>query len=376
MSAEIEESPPAFAPLPAAEARLLARLRQGDPEAGQQLVRDYYPGVYRYLLYLTGRADAAEDLTQETFLQAWRRLETFEGRAPLRLWLHRIAHREFLQALRSQRPHTSLEEIGEPPAPPAADWTEAIELRDAIRKLPVEEGEIVVLHYLQGYNCQEIAQIVRAPVTTVKYRLMTARAHLQRELGEGDMAYLNEQTAPMRQWAWLPLESLANLEARLSWKGERTMSDHTHAGMSRRRLLEAAGSAAAVAAASLTGPAGAAPRPNEADIIDDRLTRKITLAAKATALSDLCEKLRADTGVHIGAGPSVADEKVTLFCKDTPLREVMRQLSRPFGYTWLRSGAPGQYRYELAQDLRSQLMEEELRNRVARISAGVRQRPS
>src|SRR5438034_2873312 len=84
------------------DARLLRQLRQGDAEAGHQFVREYYPGVYRYLLYLTGRPEAAEDLAQETFLQVWRRLETFEGRAPLRLWLHRIAHREFLQALRSQ----------------------------------------------------------------------------------------------------------------------------------------------------------------------------------------------------------------------------------------------------------------------------------
>src|SRR5204863_4425598 len=79
--------------------------------------------------------------------------------------------------------------------------------------------------------------------------------------------------------------------------------------------------------------------------------------------SDLCEKLKADTGIDLRAGPSVADEKVTLFCEKLPLREVMRQLSRPFGYTWLRSGTPGQYRYELVQDLRSQLLEEELRNR-------------
>src|SRR5207244_918418 len=84
---------------------------------------------------------------------------------------------------------------------------------------------------------------------------------------------------------------------------------------------------------------------------------------KGTALSDLCDKLRAETGIQIAAGPSVADEKVTLFCEKRPLREVMRQLSRPFGYTWLRSGTPGQYRYELVQDLRSQLLEEELRNR-------------
>jgi len=60
-SADPEEAPPAFAPQPAAEARLLARLRQGDPEAGRQLVRDYYPGVYRYLVYLTGRPELAED---------------------------------------------------------------------------------------------------------------------------------------------------------------------------------------------------------------------------------------------------------------------------------------------------------------------------
>src|SRR5262249_3285510 len=130
----------------------------------------------------------------------------------------------------------------------------------------------------------------------------------------------------------------------------------------------------------------------EAAVVDARLVREVTCAFKATALSDLCEKLRADTGIQLMAGPSVADEKVTLFCEKLPLREVMRQLSRPFGYTWLRSpfadgrrqsvvGSPNSdrskdrpsttdyrlpstaYRYELVQDLRSQLLEEELRNR-------------
>src|SRR5205823_3356038 len=101
----------------------------------------------------------------------------------------------------------------------------------------------------------------------------------------------------------------------------------------------------------------------ERDVIDRRLTKKVTCAFKGTALSDVCEHLRADTSVHLAAGPSVADEKITLFCAELPLREVMRQLSRPFGYTWLRSGKPDAYGYELAQDLRSLLVEEELRNR-------------
>jgi hypothetical protein len=101
----------------------------------------------------------------------------------------------------------------------------------------------------------------------------------------------------------------------------------------------------------------------EVAVVDPRLSRTVTLAQKATALSDLCEGLRADSGIQLAAGPSVADEKVTLFCEKLPLRDVMRQLSRPFGYTWVRSGKPGEYRYELVQDLRSQLLEEELRNR-------------
>ena len=56
--------------LTAADARLLVRIRGGDADAGREFVREYYPGVYRYLLSLTGLRQTAEDLTQETFLQA------------------------------------------------------------------------------------------------------------------------------------------------------------------------------------------------------------------------------------------------------------------------------------------------------------------
>src|SRR5438128_6324306 len=99
----------------------------------------------RYLLYLTGRPEAAEDLTQETFLQAWRRLDTFDDGAPLRPWLHRIAHREFLQSLRKQRPHSSLEDVVEISAPGTGGWADEVALRAIIDKLPVEEREVVVL---------------------------------------------------------------------------------------------------------------------------------------------------------------------------------------------------------------------------------------
>src|SRR5947208_799287 len=355
----ITSSSPAPERMRPGEARLRQPLRQGGPEAGHQFVRDFYPDVYRYLLYLTRRSELAEDLTQETFLQAWRGLPDFEGRASLRVWLHRIARREFLQVLRSQRPQVSMEEVAETVTAPDADWVDMVELRDVIRKLPAEQAEVVVLHYLHGYSCEEIAQIVRTHVSTVKYRLSVARSHLQRELGEGDLSYLNEPSVPMRQWAWLPLDQMHALGTRLLPKrpGDRDTPVHravTEETMERREFLRQA--AVGAAGLMLTEP--------EKEVVDPRLTQKVTCAFKATALSDLCEKLKADTGIHLTAGPSVADEKVTLFGEKLPLREVMRQLSRPFGYTWLRSKKEGgDYQYELVQDLRSQLLEEELRNR-------------
>src|SRR5437667_6076376 len=154
--------------VPGPDAQFVQQLRQGDAEAGRRFVRDYYPGVYRYLLYLTGRREAAEDLTQETFLQAWRRLETFDNRGPLRPWLHRIAHREFLQALRSQHAEASLEEIPEAAALHAGDVTAEVALRAAMSRLSLEAREVLALHYLEGFSYQEIARIVGAPVSTVK----------------------------------------------------------------------------------------------------------------------------------------------------------------------------------------------------------------
>jgi RNA polymerase sigma factor (sigma-70 family) len=118
----------------AADALLLEQLRSGNVDAGNRFVRDYYPGIYRHLLYLTERPEVAEDLAQETFLQAWRHLDRFVPRAPLRAWLHRIAHREFLQSLRRQRPQTCLEELAELPAARAADLTEEVEMRMIIGK--------------------------------------------------------------------------------------------------------------------------------------------------------------------------------------------------------------------------------------------------
>jgi hypothetical protein len=101
----------------------------------------------------------------------------------------------------------------------------------------------------------------------------------------------------------------------------------------------------------------------EKEVIDPRLTRKVSLAAKGISFADLCTQWTAQTGIEFSAGKTVMDDKATLFCKDRPLRDIMRQITQVFGFLWRRSGEPGRYQYELYQDMRSQLLEEELRNK-------------
>jgi hypothetical protein len=168
-----------------------------------------------------------------------------------------------------------------------------------------------------------------------------------------DLAYVNRDPGEaVREWAPLPRDEWEQIEARLR-SATRVRDDFVTIPFPRLASISNQQIAQAVEGYK-----------REAAIVDPRLSHEVTCAFKATALFDLCDRLRADTDIQLSAGSSVADGKVTLFCEKMPLREVMRQLSRPFGYTWLRSKKEGgEYRYQLVQDLKSQLLEEELRNR-------------
>lgn len=101
----------------------------------------------------------------------------------------------------------------------------------------------------------------------------------------------------------------------------------------------------------------------EKQIVDTRLARKVTLAARGMALEDLFSLLQAKSQVEMRANRSVADEKITIFCEEMPVRDLMRAINQLYGYSWARSGEEGAFHYELSQDLKSRLLEEELRTR-------------
>jgi hypothetical protein len=117
--------------------------------------------------------------------------------------------------------------------------------------------------------------------------------------------------------------------------------------------------------ATTSGSASAAAREpaEKRSEIDTRLQRKVTLRLKGISLADFCSQMQEQTGAALRASRGVADEKVTVIVKEEPARDVMRAVARLFGYLWERSGSGGEYRYVLDQDLKSRLVEEELRNR-------------
>src|SRR5262249_39048411 len=81
----------------------LKALRAGCPAACAEVVRTHYQQVYRFLVHLCRNVHRAEDLTQETFAAAWEKIATFQGRATLATWLHRIAYTKYIDAQRAER---------------------------------------------------------------------------------------------------------------------------------------------------------------------------------------------------------------------------------------------------------------------------------
>ena len=102
---------------------------------------------------------------------------------------------------------------------------------------------------------------------------------------------------------------------------------------------------------------------DEKSISDSRLQKRVTLAKKAVSFGELLDQIAKETSVNIAATRSVADDKLTVFCKDKPLRELMRQVTQHFGFVWERTGSEPGFIYRLKQPLRNQFLEEELRNK-------------
>jgi RNA polymerase sigma-70 factor (ECF subfamily) len=161
----------------------------GDEPAKSRFVVAFHGPIYRWLRYLSGSDDAAQELTQEAFLEALQSVSRYEGRASLSTWMHRVAYYRYTHWLREQRrdirwhaPLESAEEYADPAG--QANW-ESLCLRQALAQLSEEHRDTFVLHYVQALSVPEVAEVLGIPPGTVQSRLFHARRRLRDLLSEG-----------------------------------------------------------------------------------------------------------------------------------------------------------------------------------------------
>lgn len=172
---------------------LVDAVRAGDRDAFRLLVERETPGVYRACLRILGRSHDAEDVTQETFVTAFRSASTYRGDGSLRGWLLRIAQRIAFRRLSQRRATLDLAEIGEARlADAGADPTRIVvlaegraEVRDAVAALPEPYREVVALRFFGDLSLAEVAESTGRPLGTVKTHLRRGLQRLRPGLAPG-----------------------------------------------------------------------------------------------------------------------------------------------------------------------------------------------
>ena len=171
-------------------------LKRNDPELLDQLIEQYQHRLLRYLLFLTGKREVAEDLFQETWMRVLLRGAQYNGKARFDTWLFTIA-RNLVIDLSRKRTMASLDEMSEAgdderpfevaldapsPLEQFATLESRAEVAEVLLKLEPNYREVLVLRFHEEMSLEEIAGVTRAPLSTVKSRLYRGLAALKPEM--------------------------------------------------------------------------------------------------------------------------------------------------------------------------------------------------
>ena len=168
---------------------IIQQAKQGDTRAFDCLVRIYQDRAVAYARTLLHDIAAAEDATQDAFVQAWHDLPRLTNPHAFGAWLRRIVFKYCDRIRRSRKPVISLDDTvtlaaSAEPAAIIEREDQALQVRTALHSLPKTLRETAVLYYFVGRNVREIADFLQVPSTTIKNRLHTARKQLRKELWE------------------------------------------------------------------------------------------------------------------------------------------------------------------------------------------------
>ncbi len=173
------------------EQLLIQRIAEGSREAFEQLYRAWQTRLFRYLLRMVGDSGAAEELTNDTMVAAWKAAPSFKGQSKVSTWLFAIARNKALNSLRRRQPETVEVEQAIAVAASSGGQEQSVSrdrlhntMKDALQQLSPDHREVIELTFYQELSYQEIAEIMQCPVNTVKTRMFYAKKKLQ-EILEG-----------------------------------------------------------------------------------------------------------------------------------------------------------------------------------------------
>jgi RNA polymerase sigma-70 factor (ECF subfamily) len=193
------------------EAEAIRLAQQGDANAFERIYSLHSRRVYALCLRMVGNPAAAEDLTQDAFLQLFRKIATFRGESAFSTWLHRLAVNVVLMKLRKKKlPETSIDETNDPddessglrrelggPDLLLSGSIDRVHLERAIEQLPPGYKQVFMLHDIQGFEHNEIAGLMSCSIGNSKSQLHKARMRLRELLQESlrDQARRDRQAA-------------------------------------------------------------------------------------------------------------------------------------------------------------------------------------
>lgn len=181
------------------EKAIIARCKEGDLSAFDELVRLYEKQVYNFAYRMTGNYDDANDIAAEAFIKVFQAIESFRGDSNFSTWLYRIVTNLFLDHRKRNKAYANvpldeyieLEESTvtrqlEDPSPGPLEQLESGERSEivtkAISELPEYQRMMVLLFHTMGQSYEEIAETLGLPIGTVKSRLNRARIALKEKL--------------------------------------------------------------------------------------------------------------------------------------------------------------------------------------------------
>jgi len=170
--------------------KLIERASGGDFEAFGELYGIYLDRIYRYVFYQLREKMAAEDLTEEIFLKAWRAISSYKGKGQaFSSWLYRIAHNHVIDEFRSRRKQlVSLEtemEIATEVAEPQQEMERKLAEQEMLRLiscLPQKQKQVIILKFVEGLDNREIGQITGKSQGAIRISQMRALTALRQRL--------------------------------------------------------------------------------------------------------------------------------------------------------------------------------------------------